>query len=75
MLKTRYLLTIVMIFTLLGANPSAALTAEDNAQNTQGRQGASELVADACEGITFEDMFEYSFARFEVDIDPTYYCD
>ena len=72
MLKTRYLLTIVMIFTLLGANPSAAFTADDNAQNTQGRQGASELVADACKGITFEDMFEYSYAKFEVDIDPTY---
>ncbi len=44
MLKTRYLLTILLIFTLLGANPSAALTAEDNSQNTQGRQGAAELV-------------------------------
>ena len=72
MLKTRYLLTILLIFTLLGANPSAALTAEDNSQNTQGRQGAAELVGDACEGITFEDMFEYSYAKFDVDIDASY---
>ena len=70
MLKTKHLLTILMIFALLGANPSAALTAEDNTQNTQARQ--ADLVADACEGITFEDMFEYSYAKFEVDIDPSY---
>ena len=70
MLKTKHLLTILMIVALLGANPSAALTAEDNTQNTQARQ--TDLVADACEGITFEDMFEYSYAKFEVDIDPSY---
>lgn len=70
MLKTKHLLAILMIFALLGANPSAALTAEDNTQNTQARQ--TDLVADACEGITFEDMFEYSYAKFEVDIDPSY---
>ena len=70
MLKTKHLLTILMIFALLGANPSAALTAEDNTQYTQARQ--ADLVADACEGITFEDMFEYSYAKFEVDIDPSY---
>ena len=70
MLKTKHLLTILMICALLGANPSAALTAEDDAQNSQARQ--ADLVADACEGITFEDMFEYSYAKFEVDIDPSY---
>jgi len=70
MLKTKHLLTILMICALLGASPSAALTAEDNSQNTQSRQ--ADLVADACEGITFEDMFEYSYAKFEVDIDPNY---
>ncbi len=70
MFKTKHFLAILIICALLGANPSSALTAEDNTQNTQARQG--DLVADACEGITFEDMFEYSYAKFEVDIDPSY---
>ena len=70
MLKTKHLLTILMIIALLGANPSVALTADDNTQNTQARQ--TDLVADACEGITFEDMFEYSYAKFEVVIDSSY---
>ena len=70
MLKTRTLLTILLITTLLGASQSAFLDNENHPQQTQSRQDS--VIGAACEGLTFEDMFEYSYARFEVDIASDY---
>jgi hypothetical protein len=59
-LWTLLLTAILLVSTLQGMAPME----EENAQRDAGRQG----VASECEGLTFEDMFNYSHADFNIVI-------
>ena len=79
MVNTRQLLANAMILLMIGATTLGILTPSDdllrepvNPQNTESRQSGEELIGAACEGLTFEDMFVYSYARFSVDINADY---
>ena len=68
-----------MILLMIGATTLGILTPSDhllkepvNPQNTEARQSGEELIGAACEGLTFEDMFVYSYARFTVGINADY---
>ena len=79
MVNARQLLTSAIILLMIGATALGCLTPVDERLNegdvtldTESRQTADELIGDACQGLTFEDMFEYSYARFTVDINQDY---
>jgi hypothetical protein len=65
-----FLLTALMVFTTLSlfmqpVEPVDEIEVIETNDLTSGRQGPS---ADACEGISFEDMFYYNYAEFTVQI-------
>ena len=79
MVNARQLLANAIILLMIGATTLGILTPSDdqlnepvNPNNTESRQTGEELIGDACEGLTFEDMFEYSYAKFTVDINADY---
>ncbi|MFL2979084.1 MAG: hypothetical protein DBX05_01940 [Candidatus Poseidoniales archaeon] len=79
MVNARQLLTSAIILLMIGATALGCLTPVDERLNegdvtldTESRQTADELIGDACQGLTFEDMFEYSYALFTVDINQDY---
>lgn len=79
MVNARQLLANAIILLMIGATTLGVLTPTndllneiENTQNTESRQTGEDLIGDACEGLTFEDMFEYSYARFTVDINQDY---
>ncbi len=79
MVNARQMLANAIILLMIGATTLGVLTPtndllneQENTQNTEARQTADELIGDACEGLTFEDMFEYSYALFTVDINQDY---
>ena len=69
---TRVFTAILMVFLMffMGTSslytPEKVLEHEDNAAPTDGRQGLA--IEDECEGLKFEDLFDYDFANFKVFI-------
>ena len=63
-----HLLTLLITFLFLGvtyAPLAPSLDEEAIASTTNGRQGSLDV---DCSGYSFEDLFEYDFALFELDI-------
>ena len=65
-----FLLTALMVFSTLSffmepVEPADEIEGIETNDLINGRQGPS---ADACEGISFEDMFYYNYAEFTVEI-------
>lgn len=69
---TRIFTAILMVFLMFFMGTSSLYTPEkvlendDNAAPTDGRQGLA--IEDECEGLKFEDLFDYDFADFKVFI-------
>ena len=63
---TMFLLMLLM--SMSSAIGSNELTVNET-QNTEGRQGSSGLSDVDCSGYTFEDLFDYNFALFNIDIE------
>ena len=63
---TMFLLMLLM--SMSSAIGSNQLTVNET-QNTEGRQGSSGLSDVDCSGYTFEDLFDYNFALFNIDIE------
>ena len=65
-----FLLTALMVFSTLSffmepVEPVDEIEGFETNDLISGRQGPS---ADACEGISFEDMFYYNYAEFTIQI-------
>lgn len=69
---TRIFTAILMVFLMFFMGTSSLYTPEkvlendDNVAPTDGRQGLA--IEDECEGLKFEDLFDYDFADFKVFI-------
>ncbi len=66
---TAFLLVLLMLF--MGTSslytPQEALSNEESEAPANGRQGGLSI-EDECEGLKFEDLFDYDFADFKVYI-------
>ena len=58
-------LVMLLLSILTPSIETSTLENEDQAQSTSGRQGSLDV---DCSGYTFEDLFEYDFALFNLDI-------
>ena len=58
-------LVMLLLAILTPTIETSTLENEDQAQSTSGRQGSLDV---DCSGLTFEDLFEYDFALFNLDI-------
>ena len=58
-------LVMLLLSILTPSIETSTLENEDRAQSTSGRQGNLDV---DCSGLTFEDLFEYDFALFNLDI-------
>jgi hypothetical protein len=58
-------LVMLLLSILTPSIETSTLENEDRAQPTSGRQGSLDV---DCSGLTFEDLFEYDFALFNLDI-------
>ena len=58
-------LVMLLLAILTPTIETSTLENEDQAQSTSGRQGSLDV---DCSGYTFEDLFEYDFALFNLDI-------
>ena len=62
---TSIALVFLMISSVMGPAMSTSLSDEADPMNTEGRQDTLDV---DCTGYTFEDLFEYDFALFELEI-------
>lgn len=62
---TSIALVFLMISSVMGPAMSTSLSDESDPMNTEGRQDTLDV---DCTGYTFEDLFEYDFALFELEI-------
>lgn len=62
---TSLTLVFLMISSVLGPAMSTSLSDNSDPMNTEGRQDTLDV---DCSGYTFEDLFEYDFALFELEI-------
>lgn len=64
---------ITMFILMLSMSMSSAISSNEltinEAQNTEARQGSDGLSDVDCSGYTFEDLFDYNFALFNIDIE------
>ena len=58
-------LVMLLLSILTPSIETSTLENEDQTQATSGRQGSLDV---DCSGYTFEDLFEYDFAHFNLDI-------
>ena len=58
-------LVMLLLSILMPSIETSTLENEDQPQATSGRQGSLDV---DCSGYTFEDLFEYDFALFNLDI-------
>ena len=63
---TMFLLMLLM--SMSSAISSNELTVNES-QQAEGRQGSDGLTDVDCSGYTFEDLFDYNFALFNIDIE------
>ena len=59
---------LMLLMSMSSAISSNELTVNET-QNTEGRQGSDGLSDVDCSGYTFEDLFDYNFALFNIDIE------
>lgn len=64
-------LTLIVSLIMVGVTSSPFITnfAESPVvSSTEGRQGLDDTITESCGGLTFEDLFEYDFALFELNV-------
>ena len=59
---------LMLLMSMSSAISSNELTVNET-QNTEGRQGSDGISDVDCSGYTFEDLFDYNFALFNIDIE------
>tara|TARA_Y100000589_G_scaffold193730_1_gene183303 strand:+ start:3557 stop:5533 length:1977 start_codon:yes stop_codon:yes gene_type:complete len=63
---------IIMLIMMISMSISTSVTSQkmnlNEPMETEGRQGSSGLSDVDCSGYTFEDLFDYNFALFNIDI-------
>ena len=65
------MLIMMIMMSITSGITSPALSITEPSQ-TEGRQGSSGLSDVDCSGYTFEDLFDYNFALFNIDIGPAW---
>ena len=65
------MLALLVTLVLLGVTSSPVITSYTDVpvvSSTEGRQALDDQIAEECGGLTFEDLFEYDFALFELAV-------